>query len=717
MADLVTEGMPPADQTQGFLDAFTHDCQVVLDSVGCMILAAHEDDGFHVVSLSGHDFCSTAWPADALVRLFESRLATPLTVSRAFSGGQADLMLLLDACGCPSMMVMPLRQVGPSRMLVLVAFSEDADPSCDSERAAREAILALLVDRLNQCVSNASLEAENRLCRRQVAALSAISADISQLRDLDLVLKTIVERTAKLLDAEISYIALAYPEEQVVRVCVTHGAQSEALERLQHRFGEGVGGRVAATGTPLLVSDWFEEVFPAPVDASEILVTEGIISAICVPMATQHGLIGVLYAASRRRSAFTHAQLHVLQSIGMQAAIAIENARLFDEERSTAARLQENTRVHERFLGLVLRNEGLQAIADALGELVCCPVIVEDDHGRVLCCTRPAQDHSAREFELAEGLVASSTAEVLLHFGWHTYREMLEDAHAITWLPGCQRPGAQHPRVVAPIVAGGDLLGYVSAIELDRHLDAHQHTALEQAAIVVALEFKKQQAARSQLVKYTLAAQENERIRIARELHDETSQATTALMMSLDTAKLALSVAPDEAVTHIENARNIAEALLDGVRRLSTDLRPSLLDDLGLVPALAWYGETRLEPLGVELLVRGNALDTRLPAEVETALFRVVQEALTNVLRYAEATAVILRLDVVGSLLQLEVSDDGRGFDARTIEKVDAVHPTLGLWGMRERATILGGDFSLQSAPGKGTAIRIEVPLDRWRQE
>lgn len=714
MSNASSQRPAPVDHAQHCLSAFADDCLLFLGAAAVLVLGVDAEGECVVRSARGCE----AEPIPAglgrvLLALLPPRTTDAVHVEVTSRAVAPELTSLLESCRASLMLALPVRSGGDTQMFALAGFQEDCAPVGHSRPSLSERRRAFraLVDYLNGCLRSERLADENRLYRREIAALSAISADISQLQDLELALNTIVERTAELLDAEISYIALAYPEEQVVRVCVTHGAHSEALQRLQHRFGEGVGGRVAATGTPLLVNDWFEDVVPAPVDASEILTLEGIISAICVPMSTQRGLIGVLYAASRRKAAFTHAQLGVLQSIGMQAAIAIENARLFDEQRTTAAKLQENTLVHERFLGLVLRNEGLQSIADTLAGLVFCRVIVEDDHGRVLCVS----DSGARDSDVVS--MYASTADVLAQLDWHTYRDMLEDSRAITCVPACREAGSPHSRVVAPIVAGGDLLGYVSAIEEGQRLDARHYAALEQAAIVVALEFKKQQAARSQLVQYTLAGQENERIRIARELHDETSQAITALMMSLDTAKLALSVTPEDAIGHIDSARAICGGLLEGVRRVSTDLRPSLLDDLGLVPALAWYGETRLEPLGVELLMRGNALSTRLPAEVETALFRVVQEALTNVLRYAEATAVTLSLDMVDGRLCLEVVDNGRGFDAGCIDAVDVAHPTLGLWGMRERASILGGDFVLQSTPGRGTTIKIQVPLDRWKQE
>lgn len=553
----------------------------------------------------------------------------------------------------------------------------------------------------------ARLNNRNDRHEREATVLSSISAEIAQIKELDMVLETIVRKTCELLEAEISYIALASLEEKIIRVKTVHGARGDALKRLTHNFGEGVGGRVAETGTPLLINNWFEDIRPQPREASEILTEEGIISAICVPMKTRHGLVGVLYAASRREGAFTQEQLDLLESLGRQAAIAIENARLYDEQRRATAELQENVTIHTRFLELVLKNEGLTAIAGTLSELVECPTIIEDDHARILySSTRGCADPD-------QGITAAlgvSTQEILQQTNWRIYREKLE-AREIASIPSRRAAGvASYPRVVAPVVAGGDHLGFVSVLEVSKRLDVHNYAAVEQAAVVSALEFKRQEAARSNLLQQTLSAQENERMRIARELHDETSQAITALMVSLDTIKPALSISPNEAIKHVENARVIADGLLDGVHRITSDLRPTLLDDLGLIPAVTWYGQTRLEPMGIKLVLRGNALDLRLPVVVETALFRILQEALTNVVRHANAKTVVLSLSADESYVELEISDDGCGFDTNAQRSVDAEHPALGLWGIQERASMLDGEFHLNSESGKGTTITVRIP-------
>ncbi|MEW6402824.1 MAG: GAF domain-containing sensor histidine kinase [Chloroflexota bacterium] len=639
---------------------------------------------------------------DLTVSVSQAGLSSDVVfIRREEKHGHGSLHTILDGCRMACGLTITLCLEGVTCVFLLATRMErqygDKDMGLFRD-IAQGLMSAAYVARLNS---------RNVRHEREAAVLSSISAEIAQIKELDVVLETIVKKTCDLLEAEISYIALASPEEQMIRVKTVHGARGDALKRLTHRFGEGVGGRVAATGTPLLINNWFEDIRPQPREASEILTEEGIISAICVPMRTRHDLVGVLYAASRREGAFNQEQLDLLESLGRQAAIAIENARLYDEQRKATIELQENVMIHTRFLELVLKNEGLTAIANTLSELVECPTIIENDRAQILCSSTRGCIDLGQDVTAALGV---SSQEVLQQSNWRIYREKLE-AREIASIPSRRAAGVvSHPRVIAPVAAGGDHLGFVSVLEVSKRLDVHNYAAVEQAAVVSALEFKRQEAARSNLLQQTLSAQENERMRIARELHDETSQAITALMVSLDTIKPALSISPTEAFKHVENARVIADGLLDGVHRVTADLRPTLLDDLGLIPAATWYGQTRLEPMGIKLVLRGNALDLRLPVVIETALFRILQEALTNVVRHANARTVVLSLSADESYVELEISDDGCGFDTHGQKSVDAVHPALGLWGMQERVNMLDGEFRLKSEPGKGTTITVRIP-------
>jgi signal transduction histidine kinase len=235
--------------------------------------------------------------------------------------------------------------------------------------------------------------------------------------------------------------------------------------------------------------------------------------------------------------------------------------------------------------------------------------------------------------------------------------------------------------------------------------------AIEQAAVVAALALKRQEAAKAELLRRTLQAQENERMRIARELHDESGQAIAALHVALDTADIALSVAPERARERLAMARSIADGLLDGVHRATADLRPAILDDLGLEAALAWYGEMRLGPLGVVMELENEDSMVRLGPDVEMMVFRVAQEALTNIVRHSGADKVCVSLHPRQGVLVLEIADNGCGFDVDNLDWEDPARPAYGLRGMRERTEMLGGTLAITSARGKGTAVRVEIPI------
>ncbi len=201
-------------------------------------------------------------------------------------------------------------------------------------------------------------------------------------------------------------------------------------------------------------------------------------------------------------------------------------------------------------------------------------------------------------------------------------------------------------------------------------------------------------------------AQETERRHIARELHDEVGQALTGLNLLLGMS----SRAPADTVeTRLGEARALVEELMEKVDELSLDLRPAMLDDLGLLPALLWHFERYTVQTGVRVNLEHSGMERRFTAELETALYRVVQEALTNVARHAGVNQVTVRLWANQNVLSVQVKDQGAGFDPQAALDEPV---TVGLSGMYERAALLGGQLMVESAPGSGAFIRAEWPLD-----
>ncbi|WP_425808075.1 ATP-binding protein [Desulfitobacterium sp. Sab5] len=222
-------------------------------------------------------------------------------------------------------------------------------------------------------------------------------------------------------------------------------------------------------------------------------------------------------------------------------------------------------------------------------------------------------------------------------------------------------------------------------------------------------QLKEKEEMRLQLLEKLITAQEEERKRISRELHDETSQSLTSLMVNLKVLESEASFC--NVGDRLREMRQVVSETLDEVHHLARDLRPSVLDDLGLVPALERYVREYGETYGIEVDFHNMGFDgERVSAPAEVALYRIIQEALTNVAKYARAQTVSVLLDWRDNWVSAIVEDDGQGFEPDTV--ITSPSHGLGLFGMQERATLLGGSFSIESRPGNGTTIYIKVPAN-----
>ena len=199
---------------------------------------------------------------------------------------------------------------------------------------------------------------------------------------------------------------------------------------------------------------------------------------------------------------------------------------------------------------------------------------------------------------------------------------------------------------------------------------------------------------------------EEERIHIAREMHDELGQLLTGFKMDVSWLHKKLGNTQDPVVKEkLEEMMEVVNEAARFVRKLASELRPSILDDLGLIPALDWHSQEFKRRSNINVEFRTSLEEIKTSKDIATGLFRIYQESLTNVARHAEAHKVNAELELVDTNIQLTITDDGRGFDTRTSGR-----KTLGLLGMKERAAMLGGQLRIYSAPGKGTTILISIP-------
>jgi signal transduction histidine kinase len=261
-------------------------------------------------------------------------------------------------------------------------------------------------------------------------------------------------------------------------------------------------------------------------------------------------------------------------------------------------------------------------------------------------------------------------------------------------------------RALMAILASIFVIRFLRSIqfEVDKHITELQEARLKEA--------QERDALRGELFRRVVAAQEAERQRIARDLHDETSQALTAIGMGLRGLSTSLHNPPanEKTITSLRHLETLSVHSLDELQRLIADLRPSHLDDLGLPAAIRWYSNIVQERTGLRIKVEIEGDEREIGGSAKIALFRIVQEALSNIVKHSGADHVDIQLAFQSDTVRVRVRDDGVGFEPDKARLSQNIRQPLGLVGMQERATLLGGQFRLDSSPGNGTVIQVVVP-------
>ncbi len=260
-------------------------------------------------------------------------------------------------------------------------------------------------------------------------------------------------------------------------------------------------------------------------------------------------------------------------------------------------------------------------------------------------------------------------------------------------------------RAIAAITASLFVIRFLRAfqVEMDNHIAALQAAQLKES--------QEREARRGELFRQVVAAQEAERQRIARDLHDETGQALTAIGLGLRGLSNTIRRGDVEQATHtLRNLESMSANSLTELQRLIADLRPSHIDDLGLPAALRWYAGVIQERSGLEIKVETNGPEQDVDSSIKIALFRIAQETLNNIIKHANARQVSIQLSFEMKGIRLCVRDDGRGFNPKEDVRNTKGRLPLGLIGMQERAALLNGTCVISSVPGHGAQIEVKVP-------
>jgi len=557
-------------------------------------------------------------------------------------------------------------------------------------------------------------EEELRVRTRQLEALRAISVEITRELDLTAVLQLILARAMELVGVSSGGVSLWDATAQVLVPRTWHGLEAWVGE-VYIRLGEGVAGVVAERREGMIVNDYRTSPYALPA----MLEGTGITAVLAEPLLYGERLVGVLilFNMGTERS-FAEQDRQILALFAAQAAIAIENARLHQTTVQRAKQLATLNELMRKLTTLLdppqLAREILQAVQDLIPDAV------------------------SRLWEYVEGvgelhLVASvglQAAEVGYRLRLRRGEGLLGTAIA-TRQPVISRDVVRDPRLVnkawgaaeglvssiaLPLVYGERVTGGLGISTRQPHDFTDEEVNLLQsfaAQAAIALEnarlFEQVRDGRERLQALSrrlVEVQEAERRGIARELHDEIGQLLTGLKLLLD---MSTRVRGDAVKARLGEAQSLANELMMRVRELSLDLRPAMLDDLGILPALLWHFERFTELRKVRVVFRHSGLEgQRFSPEVETAAYRIVQEALTNVARHAKVAEVAVRLWVDENTLDLRIEDRGAGFDPEATLSAAA---SSGLAGMRERAALLGGCLTVTSTPGSGTQVMAELPL------
>jgi two-component system, NarL family, sensor histidine kinase DevS len=526
----------------------------------------------------------------------------------------------------------------------------------------------------------------------------AINSELS----LDGVLERIVEAAARVTGARYAALGVVDRSGSGLERFITYGIGPEVETQIgDPPHGRGILGVLIQDARPLRLHDLTQDPrsvgFPPGHPPMHTFLG--------VPILLRGAAYGNLYLTEKDEGDFTDEDEELVTLLAAQAAVAVENARLYESATTWSRQLESLNEVGAALMGELELDPLLDLVATRLRELI---------DARLVAIALPAGGAlriAAADGDGADELVAtnllahdSKTGRVLERGRSERVDSLLEDPEVNQGVT--RRLGASSGLYV-PLLARDRPIGVLIAHDKagsDQRFSSSDLRLAEQFALRASIAVDLSRRVARDALRRVVAGQEVERRRLARELHDETGQALTSILLGLRAVDEARS--GEDVAKAVAGLRELVVATLQDVRRLAVQLRPKALDDFGLVPALERLAQTFSESSGIRVQLEARVGEERLPSEVETTIYRIVQEALTNVVKHAEATEVSILLVRRDGAVTAVLEDNGGGFDP------DAARAdSLGLEGMRERVALHDGRLTVESAPGSGTTLRAEVTL------
>jgi signal transduction histidine kinase len=540
---------------------------------------------------------------------------------------------------------------------------------------------------------------EDRL-RALLEAGTAIASELS----LELLLRRLVETAAELTGARYAALGVIDRSGLQLEQFITTGVDDETHSAIgELPRGKGILGVLITEATPLRLHDLGDDRrsvgFPANHPPMHTFLG--------VPILLRGVAYGNFYLTEKSGGRdFTDEDQEIVMLLAAQAAIAIENARLYEATTRWSSQLESLNEVGNALATETDLDRLLDLVARRLRELL---------GARLVAVMLPA-GQGELQFAAVAGeagtISVGETIPIATSKSGRVYeRGQSERSDSVLDDPEVDRDvirgfGAR-TGVWVPLVAHGETIGLIAVHDKlgpDARFNDNDvrlaETFASRAAVAVDLS---QRIARDSF-RRIVDAQEVERRRLARELHDETGQALSSILLGLKSLEDRMDNA--EAREAVSAVRELVVSTLHDVRRLAVELRPKVLDDFGLVAALERLTETFGAQTGIGVRFQSGLPEGRLPADVETALYRIVQESLTNIVKHSRARNISIVLVRKPGAVAAVIEDDGEGFDAASVRDGG-----FGLVGMRERVGLLDGRLQIESSEGGGTTLVAEVPL------
>jgi signal transduction histidine kinase len=537
--------------------------------------------------------------------------------------------------------------------------------------------------------------------QERMRALIETGIVLSSELSLDAVLQKLVEAASSLTGARYAALGVLDPTGSRLERFLTTGIDPETQATIGDLpTGRGILGVLIRDAAPVRLHNLSE-------DPRSVGFPPGhppMRSFLGVPIALRGIAYGNLYLTEKESGDFTEEDEETATLLASQAAVAIENARLYESATHWATQLESLNEVAAALVSELELGPLLDLVANRLRALIAADsVTIALPHADGLRIEAAAGPEAERALGVSIP-ARSKTMRVLERKRSERIDSILDDSEVDQ---ETARRLKMRTAVYVPLVLRGEAIGVITAQDKqgpDPRFTAEDVRLAEVFAQRASVAVDLSRRVASDALRRVVAAQEQERRRLARELHDETGQALTSILLGLRTVEEAGGEAEMRAA--VREVRDLVRSTLQDVRQLAVELRPNALDDFGLAAALERLTESFAEQTGIAVAFESALPPERLAPEIETALYRIVQECLTNIVKHARAGSVSIVLGRKPDAVTAVVEDDGVGFDpARTRDD------GLGLIGMRERVALVGGRLTIESRPGAGTTFVAEVPV------